>query len=173
MEIKIRHVEPDDYKEIQKIYAQTKTVWGTLQLPFPSVEMWRKRLTEKSNNLYSLVACADNEIVGALDIWIDSHSPRRKHVGGVGIAVHDEWQSQGIGTLLMDAGIELADKWLNLVRLELTVYVDNEPAINLYQKFGFKVEGKLEKYAFREGSYVDVYSMARIHLPQIVTIESL
>ena len=62
----------------------------------------------------------------------------------------------------MEAAIELADKWLNLVRLELTVYTDNEPAIKLYQKFGFKIEGTLERYAFQEGNYVNAYSMARI-----------
>jgi L-phenylalanine/L-methionine N-acetyltransferase len=42
------------------------------------------------------------------------------------------------------------------------VYTDNEPAIKLYQKFGFKIEGTLERYAFREGNYVNAYSMARI-----------
>ncbi len=78
------------------------------------------------------------------------------------MAVHDKCQGQGIGTALMEAAIELADKWLNLVRLELTVYTDNEPAIKLYQKFGFKIEGTLERYAFREGNYVNAYSMARI-----------
>jgi putative acetyltransferase len=162
MEIEIRHAEPDDYKAIQQIHAQPKAVWGTLQLPFPSAEMWKKRLTEKPDNLYSLVACVENEIVGSLGLWIDSHSPRRRHVGGIGMAVHDKWQGQGVGTALMEAAIELADKWLNLIRLELTVYTDNEPAIKLYQKFGFKIEGTLERYAFQEGNYVNAYSMARI-----------
>jgi L-phenylalanine/L-methionine N-acetyltransferase len=162
MEIEIRHVEPDDYKAIQQIHAQPKVVWGTLQLPFPSAEMWKKRLTEKPDSLYSLVACVENEIVGFLGLWIDSHSPGRRHIGGIGMAVHDKWQGQGVGTALMEATIELADKWLNLVRLELTVYTDNEPAIKLYQKFGFKIEGTLERYAFRDGNYVNAYSMARI-----------
>jgi len=44
----------------------------------------------------------------------------------------------------------------------LTVYVDNEPAIRLYQKFGFEVEGTRRKDVFRDGQYVDSYAMARL-----------
>jgi putative acetyltransferase len=46
--------------------------------------------------------------------------------------------------------------------LELEVFVDNEPAIRLYKKFGFKIEGTLVEYAFRNGCYVDTYTMARL-----------
>ncbi|MEO0409275.1 MAG: GNAT family N-acetyltransferase, partial [Cyanobacteria bacterium P01_A01_bin.135] len=55
-----------------------------------------------------------------------------------------------------------ADKWLNLTRLELIVYTDNGPAVRLYKKFGFVVEGTLTQYAFRDGAYVDAYTMARL-----------
>ena len=62
----------------------------------------------------------------------------------------------------MRAAIDLADKWLNLTRLELTVFTDNEPAIALYRKFGFETEGTLRKYAFCDGEFADVYAMARV-----------
>jgi putative acetyltransferase len=56
----------------------------------------------------------------------------------------------------------MADRWLNLVRLELEVYTDNEAAIRLYERFGFEREGTMRQYAFRDGLYVDAYAMARI-----------
>jgi putative acetyltransferase len=62
----------------------------------------------------------------------------------------------------MQAGIDLADNWLNLRRLELEVFVDNEPAIQLYKKFGFTIEGTLVEFAFRDGRYVDTFTMARL-----------
>jgi L-phenylalanine/L-methionine N-acetyltransferase len=40
--------------------------------------------------------------------------------------------------------------------------VDNEPAIRLYQRFGFQVEGTLRRHAFRDGKYVDALFMARL-----------
>jgi len=42
------------------------------------------------------------------------------------------------------------------------VYVDNEPAIRLYKKFDFEVEGTLRGYAFRDGQYVDSLFIARL-----------
>ncbi len=162
MEIKIRHAEPEDYRALQEVYAQPKAFRGTLQLPFPSVEMWRKRLVEKPKGLYMLVACVDNEIVGSLGLSIVSNSPRRRHVGELWMAVHDKWQGKGVGTSLMAVAVDLADQWLNIERLELTVYTDNEPAITLYKNFGFKIEGTHQNFAFCEGEYIDAHSMARI-----------
>ena len=78
------------------------------------------------------------------------------------MGVHDDWQGKGIGTALMRACVEMADKWLNLTRLELEVYTDNEAAIRLYERFGFEREGTLRQYAFRDGQYVDSYLMARL-----------
>lgn len=79
------------------------------------------------------------------------------------MAVRADWQGRGVGTTLLQAAVDLADKWLNLTRLELEVFVDNTPAIRLYQKFGFSIEGTLVQYAFRDGRYVDIYTMARLH----------
>jgi len=76
--------------------------------------------------------------------------------------VHDDWQGKGVGAALMRAVIELADKWLNLTRIELSVFTDNESAIALYRKFGFEIEGTLRKYAFRDGEFVDAFAMGRI-----------
>ena len=76
--------------------------------------------------------------------------------------VRDDWHGKGVGTAMMRAVIDLADKWLNLARIELTVFTDNESAIALYRKFGFEIEGTHRKYAFRDGDFVDAYAMARI-----------
>lgn len=48
-------------------------------------------------------------------------------------------------------------------RLELTVRCDNEPAIHLYRKNGFVVEG-VKKHTMRvNGEYVDEYTMAKLY----------
>jgi putative acetyltransferase len=78
------------------------------------------------------------------------------------MAVPTAWQGKGVGSALMSAMCELADGWLNVFRLELTVYTDNARAIALYRKFGFEIEGTHRAYALRAGRYVDSHSMARI-----------
>ena len=162
MKIDIRRVEPGDFKAVQQVHAQPKALRGTLQLPFPSEEMWKKRLEGIGEDKYALVACVEGEIVamGGLDLF--PKSPRRRHVGHIGLAVHDDWHAKGVGTALMQALIDVADNWLNLSRLELTVFTDNEPAVKLYKKLGFVIEGTHKKFAFREGEYADCYAMARV-----------
>ena len=76
--------------------------------------------------------------------------------------VRDDWQGKGVGAAIMQAVIDLADKWLNLTRIELTVFTDNESAIALYRKFGFEIEGTLRKCAFCDGKFLDAYAMARV-----------
>ncbi len=162
MDITIRAAEPADFEAIAKITSGPKAVWGTTQLPHTAAEIWRKRLTSPPEGMFNLVACVGDEIVGRLDLITSPAKPRRSHVGKIGMAVRDDWQGKGVGTRLMEAGIDLADKWLNLMRLELEVYTDNEPALRLYKKFGFEIEGTLVKNTFRNGKFVDSYIMARL-----------
>jgi L-phenylalanine/L-methionine N-acetyltransferase len=160
--VSIRHAEPDDYEAIHRILSSPRATAGTLQLPLQSLEGVRKRFfSETREGLYQLVACVEEEVVGHLGLETFTR-PRRRHVGEIGMAVRDDWQGKGIGSALMEAALDLADNWLNLIRLELTVYTDNAAGIALYEKFGFVIEGTHRLFAFRNGEYVDAYSMARI-----------
>ena len=161
--VQIRRAEPSDYRAIQQIHAQPRAIWGTLQLPFPSEETWRKRLAETADNLIGLCASIDGRVIGSLGLFVGGRCERRRHVGELGMAVHDDWHGLGVGSTLLSSAIELADRWLALRRLELTVYTDNAPAIRLYEKHGFVVEGTFRHYAFRDGAYVDAHAMARLH----------
>jgi len=162
MNISIRRAEPNDFEAVYKIFTGPKVIWGTLQLPFPSKEVWRKRLAEPEDGKFSLVAMVGDEIAGHLGLGTNPSRPRRKHAGGIGMAVRDDFQGQGVGTALLQAAVDLADNWLNLQRLELTVFTDNEPALRLYKKCGFEIEGTLRRHSFRAGQYFDVYYMARL-----------
>ena len=163
MKVSIRHTEPSDYAAVHRILTCPKVVMGTLQLPYQSEELWRKRLAEPRAGFHSLVACDEiGEVIAQLSLQTYPNRARRRHVGKVGMAVRDDWQGKGVGTALMEAALDLADNWLNLRRLELEVFVDNAPAIHLYEKYGFTIEGRLVDFAFRDGQYVDTYIMARL-----------
>jgi putative acetyltransferase len=161
MNITIRAFEPSDYEAMHKIFAGPKVVWGTLQLPHPTLELWRRRLSEPPAGMYGLVAVVDGEMTGQLDIFTYPNQPRRKHVAAIGMSVRDDFQGQGVGTALLKAATDMADNWLNILRVELEVYTDNEPAVRLYKNCGFVIEGTLARYAYRAGQFVDVYTMAR------------
>ena len=161
--IVIRRAEPGDAEAIQQTFLGPRAIAGTLQLPYPSVEMWRRRLAEYPADDCMLVASIDAEVVGNLGLHGASKSPRRRHVGQIGMAVRDDRQGRGVGTALLRSAIELADGWLNYQRLELWVYSDNLAGLHLYRKFGFAIEGTCRAYAYRDGRYVDACAMARLH----------
>ena len=124
MEITVRHAEPADYEPLHRIMSGPKVAAGTLQLPLQSAEAWRKRLAEPPEGMFMLVACVEGEVVGNLGLET-SNRPRVRHVGTIGMSVRDDWQGKGVGTALLGAALDLSDNWLNLSRVELTVYTDN------------------------------------------------
>lgn len=157
----IRSAEPEDYVAIKSIYEQPGAYYGTLQMPYPSAQEWKKRLEFTSSRSHNLVACIEDVPVGNIGLSQDGN-PRRRHTGHIGMGVHDAYVGKGLGQLMMEAVIEIADNWLNLTRLELSVYTDNQRAIALYERTGFEQEGVLRQYAFRDGDYVDALAMARL-----------
>jgi putative acetyltransferase len=161
-EVSIRRAEPGDYAEVARLFAGESAYSGTLQLPYPSDEIWRQRLAEPKDNDFSLVALIDGRIVGNGGLHPLGKSPRRTHSMMVGMAVADDFQGRGVGDALMTALLSIADGWLNVFRVELTVFTDNERAIALYRKHGFEIEGTHKAYALRAGQYADTHTMARV-----------
>jgi putative acetyltransferase len=161
----IRRAEPEDCSALYEMFTSPKLYANTMQLPYPSREAWRQRIAEPGDGAHNLVAVAGERVVGMLSLHTFPRRPRRHHAAALGMSVHEDWHGKGVGTALMRAGVELADNWLNLTRLELEVYTDNEPAIRLYERFGFEREGLLRQHAYRDGRYVDSYVMARLRMP--------
>lgn len=162
MPITVRAAEPIDIPGIQRLYACPNAQANTLQLPCISLRLWEKRLSMLPENFYCFVAEQNGEIVGQLGFELCTNQ-RRRHVGEFGMAVHDAQLRKGIGSQLITAMLNLADNWINLRRIELTVFCDNKSAIALYQKFGFIIEGQSPEYAFRDGEFIDAYHMGRLN----------
>jgi putative acetyltransferase len=162
MEITIRRAEPQDYELVSRVFEDEAAYSGTLQAPFPSKDDWRRRLEHPVDGDYLLLAFVDGQIAGNAGLHPVGKSPRRAHARMLGIVVHSRFQGQGVGKALMQALMDLADKWLPVTRIELTVFSDNVRAIKLYERFGFVAEGTHKAYALRDGAYADTLAMARI-----------
>lgn len=156
----IRARRPADAEAVATLHNLPGFRAGTLRTPFHSPEEIRKGIEGLAAGNMALVAELDGRIVG--DIGLNRLSGRRNHVASIGMGVHDDFTGRGIGSALLGEIVATADAWLNIRRLELTVFTDNVPAIALYQRFGFVREGHLRDFAFRAGRYADAYSMARL-----------
>ena len=165
-EIVVRHAEPSDSDGLHAIFTDPGVMNWLVEVPYLPAAHTRKQVEDAVSGRYMLVACGGDKIVGALGLG-GYPAPRLRHVGRIGpIAVSRSVQGRGVGSSLIGAAIDLADNWLNFVRLELMVFSSNDPAIALYRKFGFEVEGTARGFCFQAGSYVDVHTMARVRLPR-------
>lgn len=159
--IVVRPREASDLEAVAALMNCPGVVRGTLQLPWRSLDDRREQYARRAPDAHSFVAEIERRVVGQLGLH-GEQNPRRRHVGSIGMAVHDDFVGRGVGSALLAACLDLADRWLDLRRVELEVYTDNAPAIHLYEKFGFAREGTLRDYAFRDGGYTDAYLMARL-----------
>jgi len=162
----IRRATTKDAAAFARILGDPEVLPNLMQLPYTSEELWQQRLAD--NNTpgkldLSLVAERDGRVLGSAGLHPTGPALRRRHVAMLGISVASDAQGQGVGHALMKALCDFADDWGQLLRIELTVFVDNERAIRLYRRFGFVHEGTHRGYALRAGRYIDVHSMARLH----------
>ncbi len=65
-------------------------------------------------------------------------------------------QGRGIGTFAVKTMLNHAFSNMNLQRVELTVLADNERAIHLYEKCGFRYEGRKRRARYKNGGFVDM-----------------
>ena len=133
---------------------------GTLSLPFQAAESTRRWLEALPKTDVYVVAESAGAVVGSASLQRKAN--RLGHCASVGIMVHDDHQGRGVGTALMAALVDAADRWLGVLRLELEVNCDNVAGLALYRRFGFVVEGRSVASTFRDGEYVDCFTMARL-----------
>ncbi len=76
------------------------------------------------------------------------------HVGSLGIIVQKKFRDLGIGFNLIDKAIR-ESKRLNKEKIVLSTFLDNERALYLYKKIGFKTAGIRKKQFYMDSSYYD------------------
>jgi len=162
VEFRVCGFEMAHWADVAALFLAPECCWGTLQMPLQSRDAIKRKLENPPERMHRLVAVTEDEDRAVGLISLCQGQGRRSHAGEVAMWVHPELHNQGIGTALLGAAVDLGERWLDLKRIELNVFVDNQPAIRLYEKFGFVVEGTARKYAYRNGEYVDVLLMARV-----------
>lgn len=158
---RIRAARPADAEAIAAMQSLPGYRAGTLRLPHTRPEAVRGWLEAVTDATHELVAEMEGQVVGIAGMV--RQTGRRAHAATLGMGVHDDWTGRGIGRALMDELVTIADRWLGLRRLELTVFTDNARAIALYRGFGFETEGTLRGFAMRDGALADAYAMARVN----------
>lgn len=107
-----------------------------------------------------LVTESDGEIAG-FAICRRHPAPERDGILQLDLAVDRRYRRRGLGSALIGRAVHWA-RDNGMYRVQLAVVADNDPAIALYEKNGFTIEGTL-KSGFRLGDQLhDVHVMARL-----------
>ena len=102
----------------------------------------------------------DREIIATYRLIQKTH--RQSHILYLGgFTVKSSVKGRGLGFIILDHIKNEARKQA-IARIELTVGTENIPALKLYRKVGFEIEGKLKNnYRLAStGKYYDEYLMA-------------
>lgn len=84
---------------------------------------------------------------------------RIAHRGAIAITVRKQYWHQGFGTKMMKELISFGKNTVGMTVIHLEVKADNENAIKLYEKFGFRKIGLYEKFFKIEDTYYDANLM--------------
>ena len=160
MEIKIREIEVEDYKELldfmKKVKGETNFLRGypnEIKMSYEDEKEHIKKVKSSETSNY-FVVMKNNKIIGC--IGFNGNTARKmKHYGTIGISVLKEYWGRGIATTLLEKLISWS-KEKGIKKINLDVFENNERAIKLYEKFGFKLEGCIEDGIFDGENYINL-----------------
>ena len=117
-----------------------------------------------------LIGCANSELIVAVDAghivgFVSARGndlTRLRHGAQLALGVLKSHWSKGVGSGLL-ANIRAWANSASVVRLDLTVRVDNARAIELYLRHGFDIEGRRRNIINIDGKYFDDYLMSLIN----------
>lgn len=121
-----------------------------------TVEQERQFLGDLQNqpNSIFLLGFIEKELVCSANLGAEQIE-RLAHNCELGITVQKKAWGLGAASILMQELIDFAKNHSTLRTIHLGVYANNEPAIHLYQKFGFQTVGRFQDYFLVDGRYCD------------------
>lgn len=122
-------------------------------------QAWLEHLARRGNTAV-FVARHAGQVVGYV-ICEGGQLRRMRHCAKIEIYVDRDARGLGLGQALLEAALDWARAHDEITKVGLSVFADNERAIQLYEKLGFVVEGRrVREYREPDGSYRDDLQMA-------------
>jgi len=159
-ELIIRPARPEDASqiiEITQVLAQEAGCYVSYTLEEASIDVAKEQARIQRLTDLFIIAEAAGKVIGDLSMAKDSWT-LTGHVAYLGMEIRKGYRNQGIGTRMMQQALDWATRQ-RIRRIELEVFAENAPAIHLYQKFGFEVEGQKRHAVYKWGRYLDMLVM--------------
>lgn len=159
---RVRTARPGDARGLRDLTRAVAAEgrWIRTQRVTRSVWSYRRQTVDAwSEEGAYLVAEAEGRVVGSLRITREAH-PVTRHVASFGMHVAAPWRGRGVGGALLAEAIRWAEG-VGVRKIELSVYPHNDAAKALYERFGFREEGRLLRHSLKEDGFLDEVLMGR------------
>jgi diamine N-acetyltransferase len=169
--LKLRPLEREDLHFVHELDNNETVMHYWFEEPYEAFvelcDLYEKHIHDQSERRF--IVELERQAVGLVELVEINHIHRRAEFQ---IIISPDFQGKGFATVAAQLAMDYAFKTLNLNKLYLVVDSENERAINVYAKLGFKKEGVLIKEFFVDGNYRDAFRMA-VFQDEYLTIKSM
>lgn len=159
--VAIRHMDKDDAEPMREYINKLSkektfiTFQGeelTIDEEQEHVEATMKKMDK--GTYVKLLLFVDGKLAGISEVGLGVRT--HSHVGGLGLSLDSAVRGIGLGKLFLETLLDVVKKELKALRMiELSVFVNNEIAINLYKSSGFVEVARIPEKIHYKGEYVD------------------
>jgi L-amino acid N-acyltransferase YncA len=156
--VTVRAMESSDAMKVLAVYAEAlKGSHATFEKNVPTWSEWQKAHLPA----HRFVALGEPKTIRGWSA-LSRFSERREYAGVVECYTYVRLDAQrsGVGTALLQALIT-ATEGQGLWTLQAHIFPENEPAMRLYQKLGFRVVGTRERIGRHRGTWRDILLLER------------
>ncbi len=161
-ELIIRKAEEKDAEKFLEYFnvvgSETDFLGFGPEGPRITVEEEREIFKSSTSKNFFLIAEINGEIAGSCSISTNEKRVRSLHFGELGIVVLKKFWGFGVGYNLMEEAVRYG-KEAGLRKINLDTRADNEKAISLYKKLGFKEEGIITRGTVINGEFYNLLVM--------------
>lgn len=156
--ILLRPLERKDLKFVHQLDNNANVMRYWFEEPYEAfvelVDLYDKHIHDQSERRF--IVQSQNKLIGLVELVEINHIHRNAEFQ---IIIDPAHQGKGYASKATQLAMEYAFSILNLYKLYLLVDSENEKAIYIYTKLGFKQEGVLQQEFFVNGEYRDVIRM--------------
>jgi RimJ/RimL family protein N-acetyltransferase len=149
-EFTIRPASPRDVRSFLEMYRVVAAEGRYIRTEEPrSASLYRRLFrVPVTSDRARMLAVAGDRVIGEIGVEREDH-PVTRHVASIGMMVVPEWRGRGVGSALMAEAIGWCRRE-GVEKIELSVYPGNDAARALYEKYGFREEGRLSGHSKKQ-----------------------
>jgi RimJ/RimL family protein N-acetyltransferase len=157
--VRLRAIEEDDLQAIHDMFNDVdvqRTLAVNWPQPLPGTRQWWEGSRANPTTANFAIETLAGELVGACGLEGIDGAVRS---AGLGIWTGKPYWDRGFGTDAVRILCRFGFREMNLQRIGLAVYENNPRGVRVYEKVGFKEEGRRRRAHFVDGRHIDVIVM--------------